>query len=109
MARGGELPAYFVEYLAPAAALTIFGAGDDAQPIVDFAHTLGWRVTVADGRAHLATRARFPLADTVRVIDWERVRGADGASLRGGLRTGRPWSCEEQCGGYHGAKRGRWG
>ncbi len=63
-------PAYFLEYLAPPPAITIFGAGDDAQPIVELAHTLGWRVTVADGRAHLARRERFSLADEVRVLDY---------------------------------------
>ena len=64
------LPAYFVEYLAPAPALTIFGAGDDAQPIAEFAASLGWRVTVADGRAHLARRDRFPGAAEVRVLHY---------------------------------------
>jgi len=62
--------AYLVEYLPPPPAITIFGAGDDAQPIAELAHTLGWRVTVADGRAHLARRERFPLAHEVRVLDY---------------------------------------
>lgn len=63
-------PAYFVEYLAPPPAVTIFGAGDDAQPIAELAHTLGWRITIADGRAHLARRDRFPQAAEVRVLDY---------------------------------------
>ena len=76
------LPAYFVEYLAPPPALTIFGAGDDAQPIAALAHSLGWRVTVADGRAHLARRERFPQAAAVRVLDWEQTLGQADAGLR---------------------------
>ncbi len=66
----GERPAYFVEYLPAPPALTVFGAGDDAQPIATLAHTLGWRVTVADGRFHLARRDRFPQATEVRVLDY---------------------------------------
>jgi xanthine/CO dehydrogenase XdhC/CoxF family maturation factor len=53
----GEL---FVEYLAPSPALTIFGAGDDAQPLADFALRLGWHVTVVDGRSNLVRADRFP-------------------------------------------------
>ena len=39
----GELPEWFVEYLAPPPRLTIFGAGDDSLPIARFAEELGWR------------------------------------------------------------------
>jgi xanthine/CO dehydrogenase XdhC/CoxF family maturation factor len=49
-------------------ALGIFGAGDDAQPLVRMAKELGWVVSVADGRSHLATRVRFPLADELSVL-----------------------------------------
>jgi xanthine dehydrogenase accessory factor len=45
--------------LAPPA-LTIFGAGDDAQPLARIAIELGWNVTVADPRPALPTEARFP-------------------------------------------------
>jgi xanthine/CO dehydrogenase XdhC/CoxF family maturation factor len=48
--------------------LWVFGAGDDAQPIVRLAKELGWFVALADGRSHLATRERFPLADEIRVL-----------------------------------------
>lgn len=60
----------FVEYLAPPVALTIFGAGDDARPLAEFAHSIGWHVTVADGRSHLARAERFPSADCVTVLDY---------------------------------------
>ena len=39
--------------------LWIFGAGDDAQPLLRLAKELGWLVAVADGRSHLATRAAY--------------------------------------------------
>jgi xanthine/CO dehydrogenase XdhC/CoxF family maturation factor len=48
--------------------LWIFGAGDDAQPLVRLAKELGWFVALADGRSHLATLVRFPLADETRVL-----------------------------------------
>jgi xanthine/CO dehydrogenase XdhC/CoxF family maturation factor len=59
---------FFVDYVAPPAALLVFGAGDDAQPLVEFAYMLGWQVTVVDGRFHLATRGRFPLANEVVAV-----------------------------------------
>ena len=48
--------------------LWIFGAGDDAQPLLQLGRALGWYITVADGRSHLATRERFPLADELHVL-----------------------------------------
>jgi xanthine/CO dehydrogenase XdhC/CoxF family maturation factor len=48
--------------------LWIFGAGDDAQPLLRMAKELGWWVAVADGRSQLATCERFPLADEIRVL-----------------------------------------
>ncbi|HET7103674.1 MAG TPA: XdhC family protein [Terracidiphilus sp.] len=48
--------------------LWIFGAGDDARPLATLARELGWFVAVADGRSHLATPARFPMADRVRAL-----------------------------------------
>jgi xanthine dehydrogenase accessory factor len=55
----------FFETLAPAVRLLIFGAGDDAVPLVDLAKYLGWQVSVFDGRSHYARREKFPLADLV--------------------------------------------
>jgi xanthine/CO dehydrogenase XdhC/CoxF family maturation factor len=43
----------------------VFGAGDDAQPVVTMAALLGWRAIVADGRAQLARTERFPQAERV--------------------------------------------
>jgi xanthine dehydrogenase accessory factor len=55
----------FAEYIAPPAGLFVIGAGDDAQPLVEFASSLGWHITVVDGRSHLATQERFPSAERV--------------------------------------------
>jgi xanthine/CO dehydrogenase XdhC/CoxF family maturation factor len=56
------------DYRAARHGLWIFGAGDDAKPLAQFAQGLGWFVAVADGRSHLATRDRFPAAEDVRVL-----------------------------------------
>jgi xanthine dehydrogenase accessory factor len=50
----------FMETIRPPAALAIFGAGDDAQPLARIAMELGWRVTIADPRPSKPTQARFP-------------------------------------------------
>jgi xanthine dehydrogenase accessory factor len=62
-----------VEYVAPAVALLVFGAGNDAQPLVAFGATLGWRVTVADDRPAFARPERFPAADAVTLIRFDAL------------------------------------
>lgn len=59
----------WVDYRAARPGLWIFGAGDDARPLMNLARELGWFVAVVDGRVHLATRARFAKADEVHAID----------------------------------------
>jgi xanthine dehydrogenase accessory factor len=63
----------FIEVIHPPVPLVIFGAGQDAVPLVRFAKELGWHVTVADPRPGYATRQRFPLADTLIVCRPEKV------------------------------------
>ena len=58
----------WADYRAARPGLWIFGAGDDAKPLVAMARELGWFVAVADGRAHLATRGRFAQADEVHPL-----------------------------------------
>jgi xanthine/CO dehydrogenase XdhC/CoxF family maturation factor len=60
---------YFVEVVAPPPALILFGAGDDAQPLIEFAAALDWHVTVADDRSNLARPERFPPAAAVHNLD----------------------------------------
>ncbi|HEX8330293.1 MAG TPA: XdhC family protein [Hymenobacter sp.] len=57
-----------LELLTPPLRLIIYGAGNDAQPLVRLAASLGWHVTVLDGRPNLATAARFPEAAEVRIV-----------------------------------------
>jgi xanthine dehydrogenase accessory factor len=58
----------WVDYRAARPGLWIFGAGDDAKPLLRLARELGWFVSIADGRTHLATRERFPAADKVTAL-----------------------------------------
>lgn len=58
----------WVDYRAPRPGLWIFGAGDDAKPLLRLARELGWFVSIADGRSHLATRERFLAADKVMTL-----------------------------------------
>jgi xanthine/CO dehydrogenase XdhC/CoxF family maturation factor len=67
----------WVEYIPPRCGLFIFGAGDDAQPLVVQANTLGWHIAVADGRSHLATKARFPEAHRVVILEQGDLSGLD--------------------------------
>lgn len=55
----------FLDVIPPPPRLVIFGAGDDAQPLVRLAKEVGWRVCVADPRRAFATPERFPAADQV--------------------------------------------
>ncbi|WP_345949117.1 XdhC/CoxI family protein [Mucilaginibacter sp. PAMB04274] len=57
----------FVELLKPAVSLLVFGAGNDAIPLVQMASVLGWHTTVIDGRANYAVSSRFPQARQVLV------------------------------------------
>lgn len=56
------LPSYIVMPVLPPLRLHVFGAGDDAIPLVEFAIALGWEVTVWDGRSHLLRPLQFPAA-----------------------------------------------
>lgn len=47
--RGAKVEA-FVEFVAPPLPLTIFGTGEDAQPLASLARQMGWHVTVVDTR-----------------------------------------------------------
>ncbi|HEX7587168.1 MAG TPA: XdhC/CoxI family protein [Anaerolineae bacterium] len=59
----------FVEVFAPKPKLIIFGGVHTAIPLTQFAQTLGFRVTIVDGRGRFATRERFPTADKI-VVAW---------------------------------------
>ena len=78
LAAPGDCPdpeSVFVNEVAPPAALVIFGAGDDAQPLARVARELGWQVTIADPRSAFATKARFPTADALVVSSADALVG----------------------------------
>ena len=55
----------FIELMPPTVSLVLFGAGNDAIPLVQLADVLGWHVTLVDGRANYAVPGRFPLAKQI--------------------------------------------
>ena len=65
----------WTEFRPARTGLWIFGAGDDAQPLLRLAKELGWYVAVADSRSHLVTRERFPLADELHVLSANSLAG----------------------------------
>ena len=59
-----------LELIEPPLALTVCGAGPDAQPLVTLAANLGWAPVVFDHRAGFARPERFP--DALRVVSAPR-------------------------------------
>jgi xanthine/CO dehydrogenase XdhC/CoxF family maturation factor len=72
----------FDEILDPPQRLILFGAGDDAQPMVTAAAMMGWRVVVVDGRPQWARAERFPQAESVtRSFAAAEISSADAVIL----------------------------
>jgi xanthine dehydrogenase accessory factor len=65
----------FEERIETPQRLIVFGAGDDAQPMVRMAVLMGWGVTVIDGRAQSARTERFP--DAERVVVASKMHGIE--------------------------------
>ncbi len=63
----GQRIEILIEYIAPTVHLVVVGAGNDAQPVVEMAHLLGWEITVVDGRASHVNATRFPQASQLIV------------------------------------------
>jgi xanthine dehydrogenase accessory factor len=63
-----------LEILRPPVRLTVYGAGNDVQPLVRLAAGLGWRVQVVDGRPAQAQSTRFPEAEQVRILPLAEVQ-----------------------------------
>jgi xanthine/CO dehydrogenase XdhC/CoxF family maturation factor len=70
--------------------LWIFGAGDDAQPLLELGKALGWYVTVADGRSQLATRERFASADETHTLPSGEMTAIQSAARPTALDNLRP-------------------
>jgi xanthine dehydrogenase accessory factor len=69
-----------ITQVPPPLHVVIFGAGDDAIPLTQLCHNMGWETSVFDPRPEMATAARFPSARLVRClavetaptqIDWD--------------------------------------
>ena len=62
-----------IESIHPPLPLLIFGAGHDAVPLVKYAKSLGWHVTVVDRRQSYARPDHFPQADAVIAASAEEI------------------------------------
>ncbi|MEN2282084.1 XdhC/CoxI family protein [Algoriphagus sp. SE2] len=65
----------FYEKIKPTTRLLLFGAGNDTIPLVQIADILGFEVTLIDGRANHATKARFPKARKIVIGTADKVVG----------------------------------
>ena len=63
----------FVNIIKPQIKLVIIGAGNDALPLVKIGELMGWKVTVADGRANYANTKRFASGCQVIVSKPEQI------------------------------------
>ncbi len=63
----------FVSFISPQISLVIVGAGNDAIPLQSIAETLGWEVTIVDGRHTYAKIERFSSACQIIVSKPEKV------------------------------------
>jgi xanthine dehydrogenase accessory factor len=63
----------FIELLQPTVSLVMFGAGNDAIPMVEMAAVLGWHVTLIDGRANYAITSRFPKSKRIIIAKPEQA------------------------------------
>jgi xanthine/CO dehydrogenase XdhC/CoxF family maturation factor len=63
----------FIEVIKPSVSVIIFGAGNDAIPLVKMADVLGWETIVVDGRPDYARKDRFITACQVLVSKPESV------------------------------------
>lgn len=82
---GAHAVEVLLEYIAPQRRLVVFGAGNDALPLVQFATQLNWQVHVVDGRANFARAERFTGAKQVLVASIDQPFGlramVDGAAV----------------------------
>ena len=69
----GEQASVFLNVLLPRPTVYIFGGGHVGLAVARIAPTAGFRVVVIDDRPEFASRTRFPNADGVRVVNFERA------------------------------------
>jgi xanthine dehydrogenase accessory factor len=71
-ARGRRVEIFY-DVIRPPRPLVVFGAEQDALPLVRQARAVGWRVTIVDTRARRASVERFAEADEVLLCRAEEV------------------------------------
>lgn len=81
---GGATEGVFEEVLEAPQRLVVFGAGDDARPMVQMAALLGWTVVVVDGREPWARTERFP--EAARVVGCSSLAELEGLGVKVGGR-----------------------
>lgn len=67
---------FYVEKLASASTVYVFGCGHVGQALVPVLENIGFRCVALDDRADFANRDRFPDAADVKVIDLDRISDA---------------------------------
>ena len=82
--READETTLFVDVVAPAPRLVVFGAVDYAAALCRLARAAGWQAFVCDPRSQFATRERFPDAEEV-IAAWPgdafaRIGGIDKAT-----------------------------
>lgn len=63
----------FIHLIKPQTTLIVVGAGNDALPLVSMGESLGWKVTVVDGRPDYANKKRFTSGCQVIVNKPEKI------------------------------------
>ncbi len=67
----------FFEFIPPPIALYIFGAGNDAIPLVQMSEILGWEVHITDGRGSHAKAERFGSTCSINIIGFQNIHNSD--------------------------------
>jgi len=62
----------FLDLIEAPPKMIIFGAGHIALPLSQIGKTVGFRIVVVDDREEFASRDRFPEADDVKVMDFDK-------------------------------------
>ena len=62
----------FLDLIEAPPTMIIFGAGHIALPLSQIGKTVGFRIVVVDDREDFASRDRFPEADEVKVLDFDK-------------------------------------
>jgi xanthine dehydrogenase accessory factor len=63
----------FLDLIEAPPTMVIFGAGHIAQPLSRIGKIVGYRIVIVDDREHFASRERFPEADDIIVMDFNKA------------------------------------